>query len=77
MLHVYLIVRFRRKALGFETTLTWSHQKVAQLVPLALIIRFLKHHGRPIHASYDSSAPDRRRALLRKRQVKANRKAHR
>lgn len=41
------------------------------------IMKFLKHRGRPIHASFDSSSHRGRRAPLRKRKVEANRKIQR
>lgn len=41
------------------------------------IMNSLKHHGRPIHASSNSSSPRRRYSPLGKRHVEANRKIQR
>lgn len=41
------------------------------------IMKSLKHHGRPIHASSNSSSPRRRYSPLGKRHVEANRKIQR
>lgn len=41
------------------------------------ITKFLNHHGRPIHASFNLSSHRGRRASLRKRQVEANRRIQR